>query len=105
MLEKDLQRTVIEYLGYARIPFIRNNSFSGSIVRANGSTGFIKNNSYPGSPDLILFLHDGITYHIELKGENGKQSPEQIEYQRVIESIGHRYYIIRDLNELEKLLK
>ncbi len=103
-LEADTQRTCIEYLLYAKIPYIRNNNFTGVITRLNGSRGFIRNTSFPGSPDLLVFLKGGVTLHIEFKSEIGKQSPDQKEYQRIAESLGHKYHIVRDLPEFTKII-
>lgn len=102
--EAEIQRNCIEYLQYMRIPFIRNNSFAGMITRPNGSKGFIRNASYPGSPDLLVFLGEGVTLHIEFKSAIGKMSYDQLEYQQTMEKLKHRYYIIRDLTEFTKLI-
>ena len=95
----------IEYLDILKIPYIRNNSFAGKITRGDGSQGYIKNNTYPGSPDLIIFLKKGRTLHVEVKSDTGKQSSEQVYYEIKMGVLGHEYYIVRDLKELEKLLK
>lgn len=102
VLERDVQRQIVEYLGMlenmGRLTFIRNNRFAGQITRANGSKGFV-NNSKPGSPDIYIFLKNGVTIHCEIKGES-KQSEAQVAYQHFVEKLGHRYIIARSVDDV-----
>ena len=59
-----------------------------------------------GVADIIL-LQPNKTHHalcIELKAKSGKQSPEQIEFQKAVELQGYDYKIIRDFDSFEKLI-
>ena len=103
ILEKDLQKIVIEYLNLRKdIYFIRNNSVASKILRPNGSIGWL-NNKKAGSPDLILCFK-GQWIGLELKG-NSKQSDLQKQAQQDIERCGGRYYIVRQLEDVIKILK
>ena len=105
MSEGDLLRLCADMLNQLHIPYIRNGNFVGQITRPNGSKGFIRNSSYPGSPDLLIFREGGVTIHCELKSEIGKQSDDQREYQERIERLGHRYVLIRTPDEFVKLIR
>ena len=102
--------------------FFRNNSFSGRIMRYDGSQGFIKNNKR-GTPDVVacfyteeqqdnadqfmgdFFTSFGLFVGFELKTKTGRQSPEQKLAQKAIEDAGGKYYIIRTPEEFEEVLK
>ena len=52
-----------------------------------------------GFPDLILLLPNHEGYHylaIELKTKTGRQEPEQKEFERLMNSHGGKYVVIRD---------
>jgi hypothetical protein len=100
--EKDIQKACIHHLKEYGYLFIRNNSVAGNLTRPNGSQGYIRNNM-PGSPDLFVFVKKE-TLHVELKSSIGKQSPEQKEWERLATDLGHKYYIIRSVEELVKIL-
>ncbi len=54
-----------------------------------------------GRSDLTLYFK-GRAYMIELKTDAGRQSKQQKEWQRVIESHGFDYVIIRSLDEFKQ---
>lgn len=56
-----------------------------------------------GCSDLIVAFSGGIIF-VELKIYKGTQKPDQIKFQNKVESLGHKYYIIRSLDEFKKLL-
>ena len=100
--EAQLQKACMEYMQYKNIPFIRNNTFAGTVMFGKKNTGYIHNNSFPGSPDILVFLPNGRTLHIELKSATGKQSTEQKHYEEVLSKLGHEYHLVRELEELEQ---
>lgn len=107
MTEAELKKACFDYLqlleNKGMLIYIRNNSFSGAIQRPNGSVGYIKNNK-KGAPDAFIFLKNGETLHIELKAPKGTQSIEQKEWEKKITKLGHNYYIIRDVDDLTKVI-
>lgn len=104
MLEKDLQKSIIEYLSYRKdVYFVRNNSFAGNFLRKDGSKGYIKNNK-AGSPD-ILICYRGEFIGCEIKNEKGKMSELQEEAKKSLEEAGGRYIIVRSINDVIDLLK
>lgn len=85
-----------------RCYFFRNNSFTGRIMRYNGSQGYIKN-SKRGMPDVIACL-GGKFIGIECKAKGSYQSPEQKIAQQHIELVSGEYWLIRTPEELEERL-
>ena len=57
----------------------------------------------PGMADLIGIQAPGRYIAIECKSPTGKQSPEQVTFQRVIQSLGGVYLIARGINDLTSL--
>ncbi len=82
------------------------NRVTGSIRKAEGVM--------PGVPDLLLFMPanystDEITlmYYslgMEFKTEKGKQSQAQKDYQKIFESAGYMYVIIRSFEQFRKVV-
>ena len=104
--EKDTLKSCIDYLQILRnqgkLLFVRNNSVAGNFMRPDCSQGYIRNNM-PGSPDIFVFMNKQ-TIHLELKSTTGKQTPEQKEWERIATKLNHKYYTIRSLDELVKIL-
>lgn len=72
------------------------NSIEGNRFKA---MGVVK-----GVADFILILKNEVLF-IELKTETGQQSADQKEFQYIVNSLGHQYYIIRSLEEFKELIK
>lgn len=58
----------------------------------------------PGEPDLTLFTKTGETIFIEIKTPTGRQSGKQKHFQKVVESYGFRYMIMRCVDDAKKLI-
>lgn len=56
--------------------------------------------SVKGAPDRIA-IRDGIHLHIEVKSANGRQTPEQVNFQRNVEAGGGHYVLVRSVEELD----
>ena len=48
---------------------------------------------------------DGVRLEIEVKSETGKQSPEQVKYQAMIERFGGRYILARSVEDVDDGLR
>ena len=103
--EAQILRAALDTLDIMRIPYIRNNNFCGKIQRPNGSMGYMRNSSFPGSPDLIIFIRNGRCIHCEFKSEKGRQSEEQKNYEKKITSLGYTYVIVRSPDEFISLIQ
>lgn len=88
------------------------NRVSGAIHKAEGTVA--------GVPDLLLFLpscypakgRDGETawsmvhgLGIEMKTEKGRQGQSQKDFQKMFQSAGYQYEVVRSFNEFETLIK
>ena len=96
--EKDIQRTILDYLLVKRIFHWRQNS--GAFKTDAG--GFYRI-GIVGAPDIFI-LRKGIIYACEVKNEKGKQSESQKAFQEQFEKAGGVYFIARTLEDvIEKL--
>lgn len=100
VLEKDIQRSILDYLGYKRVFHWRNNTgaFSGE---HNGTRRFVKYGAV-GSPDIFA-LHKGTLYGIEVKRPGGKQTEAQRLFQFDMEQNGGVYRVARSIDDITDL--
>ena len=99
MNESALVKICILWLGYKRIFCYRQNSGAG--ITPSGR--FIRYGKV-GSPDIIAVI-GGKYIGIECKIGKGRQSPSQIEFQEKLENAGGEYWIVRQLEDLEGIIK
>ncbi len=119
MKEADLKRSVRDYLEYGtnQGKWYADSLFSGEAIEVRGETRRRIRGCRAGTADFMVLqaddLWDGVhatripacrIMYIELKGEKRKQRPEQEAFQKLIESQGASYHIIRDVDDLIKLL-
>jgi hypothetical protein len=57
-----------------------------------------------GTADIVVF-HEGKTFWIEMKTAEGKQRPEQKEFQEKAIAAGHGYLLARTLDDVRGLLE
>jgi hypothetical protein len=57
-----------------------------------------------GVSDLIVVLKNK-TLYVELKTATGKQSPDQLRFQTTVEALGHKYYLVRTLEQFQEIIK
>lgn len=58
----------------------------------------------PGQADLTGILPGGLRLEIEVKSAGGRQSPEQRDYQRLIERFGGVYVLARCVDDVARAL-
>lgn len=95
-MEKDIQRTIIEYLSYKGIFHWKQNN--AGIKKPNGS--YIPAGKL-GIPDIICVIN-GRFVGIEVKTKTGKQSEHQARFQQELEEAGGKYILARDLDDVIK---
>lgn len=93
MTEAELQQNIIELahvLGY------RVAHFRPALMKQGGSLVYRTPVAADGKgfPDLNL-VRPGRVIYIEVKSDKGKQSPEQVEWERTIRASGAEYYLVR----------
>lgn len=59
--------------------------------------------SRKGFPDLTA-LKDGRTLYVEIKTATGKQSPYQVEFQKICEAHGGVYILARSVDDIKPYL-
>ena len=55
-----------------------------------------------GVSDTIA-VKEGEVLFIEFKRDGGKQSNEQVNFQQKVEALGHRYYVIKNLDDFKEI--
>lgn len=85
--------------GLAPIIVRRIEELNRRIANINKSSGLIA-----GRSDATLHLV-GNNIHFEYKLEKGRQSDSQKEWESVVNGINNKYYIIRSLEEFQKIVK
>lgn len=99
--EAELQKSIVEYL---------NKNYPQVLVFSVPNEATYRRRNYfhklgmlSGVSDLILVFLNTVLF-VECKAPRGRQSVEQINFQKRIESLGFKYYIIRDLEELKNII-
>jgi Holliday junction resolvase-like predicted endonuclease len=59
--------------------------------------------SYRGATDMVA-MKDGIVLFIEIKSKTGKQSENQIKYQKSVTDAGCHYILARGYEDIENYL-
>ena len=103
MSESNIQKAILDYLQYqenlSKLWFVR--SASGEV---NTDTGRRFKTGKKGCPDILL-CKDGCFIGLEVKTDKGRQSKAQVESQKRIEACGGRYYIVRSIDDVIKVLE
>lgn len=107
MKESGIQTAIEQYLQYlenqGKLIYIKNNSGAIKTQAFGQKSSFIRFGK-KGSPDFFIFLPAGQVLHMEVKNEKGRQNDNQLNYQQKIENLGHRYVIVRSIDDVEALL-
>jgi len=99
--ESTIQKGVIKYLQHlenmGHLYFFR--SGAGAIKTEDGR--YFKTGK-KGCPDITV-CYGGVFYGLEIKSRTGRQTDRQKKAQIIIEEAGGKYYLIRDVLEVEGL--
>jgi len=102
MLEKQIQKVILEYLQYlengGQLYFFR----SGAGAMKLDSGRYFKTGK-AGCPDITVCIK-GKFIGLEVKTDKGVQSVAQLNAQRQIEKAGGFYYIVTSVEEVEKII-
>ena len=103
MKESGIVNAIMSYLqlleNQGKLVYQRNNS--GAFINPKGN--FFKMGKR-GSPDFYIFLPSGKTIHLEVKNEKGKQNLNQLEFEIRLKQLGHSYYVVRSVDEVENII-
>ena len=78
---------------------------SGRIFIADGHKRRMVRLCKDGTPDSFCILKTGEIVWIEYKTKNRKLTPHQEAFRQMVKGVNHRYWVIRDVEDLEKALK
>ncbi len=97
--ESAVQSSIIDYLAIKKHFFIRLNNIP-PVQTVNGKMVFrrMPKGSMLGLPDIQVLTDGGFTVFLEVK-DKGKQSPEQIEFERRCKDIGCEYHVVRSIED------
>ena len=118
--EASIKSAISDYLQYktnaGEIYADRLNS--GDFIEARGNTRRRIRGCRKGTADFFvlqsILLWDGVHatrirsvrgIFLEIKSPTGKQSPEQVVFQKLVENQGGEYHIVRSVDEVMEVLK
>jgi hypothetical protein len=100
-LEKEIQLAICEYLTLKRHFFWRQNV----IPPFDKKTGFYRpmsKYSMTGIPDIIL-VKNGQFWGLEVKTAKTTQSDNQREFEKKVTQAGGKYYVVRDVKDVQDI--
>lgn len=101
-VEKDIQDSILDYLGMTRVLAWRNNTGVGRFQGKDGKDRFIRF-SRPGASDIFA-VKNGTFIAIEVKRPGGKVSPAQAEFIEDVTKAGGIAFVAYSLEDvIEKL--
>lgn len=56
-----------------------------------------------GVSDLIVVIENKVLF-IECKDDKGKQSENQIEFEKIVTDLGHDYFVVRSLEQFKEII-
>ncbi len=106
MKESDIQKAIVEYLILMGVYFFAiNNEMAGWGKQAMIRTRhFVAMGLRAGASDLVLVLQGKVIF-LEVKTETGRLSSNQRAFRNMVESLGHRYEVVRSVSDVERVIK
>lgn len=98
--ESAIERDILKWLNSEGGFFGFKNNSVGVFDRNNGN--FRKSSSYAinGVSDIIA-LRDGRVFFVEVKTPTGKQSPDQVKFQKAVTTMGCIYVVVHSVEEMQ----
>ena len=94
-------------LGYIPLRANAGRFWQGQQATINGNRVLTNLKAIQGMPegtsDIICIMPNGKTAWIECKTLTGRQREAQVRFQKMIESMGHKYYIMRSVEDVNLL--
>ena len=96
--EKDVQLAICDYLAYRKCMYWRQNTTG---MYDAGKQVFRKLPKYAkaGVPDIIV-IKNGHFIGIEVKKKGGKQSENQVKFQKELEANGGKYFLVTNVTDV-----
>src|SRR5271170_5746838 len=114
--EQQILNSILEYLAVKKIWRMRLNTGAGMFANATGKARFVRFNK-PGTADILASVarheSDQDTWQgwfpqpvwFEVKAPKGVQSQAQFDFQHEVEAEGHKYFVVRSIEDVEEALK
>lgn len=99
--ETDILRAICDYLALRRHFFWRSNNVPVYDTQ-RGAFRALPKYTLKGLPDIEL-IKDSCWVGLEVKTHIGKQSPEQKEFERRCKENGVEYYVVRGVEDVQRL--
>lgn len=100
--EKDVVRSILQrYVRDPRIKVWRANCGAGQFVYGGGKKSQFMKFGLKGQGDISGLLNNGRRVEIEAKGSTGRQEPDQIAFQQMIEQYGGLYILAKGQTALD----
>jgi len=98
--EHRLQVMVMQHLGLHAVKEAYWLAVPNAARRSMGLAARMKKEGMrAGVADICIMLGDGRVVWLELKTAKGKQTSDQLEFQKVCEALGHPYLLAHSLDE------
>ena len=103
-LEHKIQVACINYFRY-QFPNLliyavpnggQRNSVVAEKLKAEGATA--------GVADLVIVANNRHIY-VEMKTPKGRQTPKQVEFEKHVKALGHKYYVCHSIEEFMQVCK
>jgi hypothetical protein len=105
-LEKDIQESICRYLDQVKkqkgFTFWRQNNtsiYDSTIGNFRRQAKWSLN----GVSDIIVIKKGGGFVGLECKRSSTKQDPEQINFEKMIKDVGGEYYVVRSIEDVQKI--
>lgn len=97
LLEKDIQKTILDYLSYKQIFHYRQNN--GSFFGERNGKRWAFRAARRGVSDIVAVI-DGKYHAIEVKRPGGHLSAFQQEFKKDIEAAGGKYFVAYSVEDV-----
>lgn len=106
MNEGQIQAEVVKYLRNVckELVFSVPNELAGANAKIRMAQ-FIAKGLLPGVSDLVAVWKDGSVSFVEMKDAKGRQSQNQITFQKMVTELGHEYVVLRSLDDAKALAR
>lgn len=101
--EKQIQDSIIDWLNWNGWLALRLKNVPTPIHQEGKIAAFRKGDPSTDGIADILALKTGQCVWLEVKRPSGKQTPNQIEFEKKVKKAGGEYYVVRSIDEVQEI--